>query len=186
MLPIHIKGGDYFVEDTSSFVHVNEQDIQLEHSLISISKWEQKYKKPFISKEPKTEEEMIEYYKCMVVTPNANLRAIEFLPKFIKARINAYIDDPMTATTINEKKPEGYAKSNSQFTTNELIYSWMAANQIPFRPCETWHLNRLLTLIRVCNDNNTPKDKKKMNKADTVNKYAAMNRARRMATGSKG
>lgn len=149
--------------------------ICLEHSLVSISKWESKWHKPFLNNEKKTNEELVDYIKCMTITQNVDPIAYEFLTKDNFKEINEYIGDSQTATTLTNTKQSGGTRT-SQFTTSELIYSWMISLQIPFE-CQKWHLNRLLTLIRVCNANNSQGDK--MSKKDVLNQYRSLNAARR-------
>lgn len=154
----------------------HDYEICLEHSLVSISKWESKWHKPFLDDKNKTNEELVDYVKCMTISQNVDPKVYNFLTKKNFEDINAYIGDSHTATTLTVKKKAGGVKT-SQFTTSELIYSWMIGLQIPFE-CQKWHLNRLLTLIRVCNANNNP-DQNKMSKSDVRNKYRSLNAARR-------
>lgn len=151
-----------------------DQELCLEHSLVSVSKWESKWHKPFLDTKDKTNEELIDYVRCMTVNQNVDPLTYRFLTKENFIAINEYIGDAQTATVIKKTTPVG--SRSSQFTTNELIYSWMIELGVPFE-CQRWHLNRLLTLIRVCNANNNPG--KKMSKADTLNQYRALNAARR-------
>lgn len=154
--------------------------MNLEHSLVSISKWESKWKKPFISKDKKTMEESIDYVRCMTVNPNVDPLIYENLTPSVFKKIEEYIDDPMTATWISSNEPKGYSR---QIITSELIYYWMVAYQIPFE-CQKWHLNRLLMLIQVCDEKNKPP--KKMNRNQILSRNAALNAARRAKMHSKG
>ena len=147
--------------------------IQLEHSLISLSKWESKWHKSFLTNEQKTLEETIDYIKCMTLTQNVKPEVYENLTDENIKQINDYIGDPMTATTFREDKN---AKRNTERISSELIYYWMIALNIPFE-CQKWHLNRLLTLVRVCNVKNEPP--KKMGKSELYKHHAAVNAARR-------
>ena len=155
--------------------------IQIEHSLISVSKWEAKWCKPFLSSN-KSEEELMDYIRCMTLTQNVNPEIYYKIPRQVINEIVAYIEAPMTATTFSQKEGESKGGKN-QIVTNELIYYWMVALQIPFE-CEKWHLNRLLTLIRVCNIKNQPP--KKMGKNEILSRNRALNAARRKKMGSKG
>ena len=157
-----------------------EQTLQLEHSLVSLRKWESKWCKPFLSSDQKTLEETIDYIKCMTLTQNVSPETYRFLTDNNIKEINDYISAPMTATTFsgNEQK-----KAGREIITAELVYYWMIALQIPFE-CQKWHLNSLLTLIRVCNIKNQPP--KKRSKHDTMSRYAQMNAARRQQLNSKG
>lgn len=181
MLYITIPTTEVFDEASGEFIYVKEQTLQLEHSLISISKWESKWCKPFLSNGDKTTEEIIDYIKCMTLNPSVDDNAYRCMTQANMNAINAYIDAPMTATTFHEDKN---GKRNREIITAELIYYWMIALQIPFDPCQKWHLNRLLTLIRVCNIKNQPP--KKMSKRDVMSRNAQLNAARRKQFNTKG
>lgn len=150
-----------------------EQTLFLEHSLVSLSKWESKWHKPFISKNEKTDEELLDYVKCMTRTPNVNPDIYARLTRDNFDKIEKYIDDSMTATTFSS---EQNGKHNREVITAEIIYYWMVSLNIPFE-CQYWHLNRLITLIRVCNIKNQPP--KKRNRQDTASRYAKLNAARK-------
>ena len=180
MLQLVIPAIDAFDEQSGQFITVDEQVLELEHSLIALSKWESKWCKPFISKEPKTHEETIDYIKCMTLTPDVDPAVYSLLSDDHIEQVNKYIEAPMTATTFASK---GKGKSSSEYITNELIYYWMVALTIPFE-CETWHLNRLLTLIQVCNLKNQPP--KKMSRRAVLNQNAMLNQARRAQSNTKG
>ena len=183
MLTITIPGRELYDEETNTFRSTKSQTLQLEHSLVSLSKWESKWCKPFLTQEEKTLEETIDYIKCMTITQNVNPDVYTNLlaDKESVRSINAYIDAPMTATTFSSNKQSGGGKK--EITTSELIYYWMISFNIPME-CQKWHLNKLLTLIRVCDVKNTPP--KKMNKKDIINQYASLNAARRQQMNSKG
>ena len=180
MLNIKIPATEVFDEIKGEFLTVKEQTLQLEHSLISISKWESKWNKPFLSNADKTSEEVIDYIKCMTLSPNISDDVYRCLSQSNIKTINDYIDAPMTATTFSEDKN---GKRNREVITAELIYYWMIALQIPFE-CQKWHLNRLLTLVRVCNVKNQPP--KKMSKRDVMSRNARLNAARRQQLNTKG
>ena len=180
MLQITIPATEQFNEETNEFVTTKAQTLQLEHSLISLSKWESKWCKSFIDSKNKTNEETLDYVRCMTLTSNVKPEVYQCLTPQNIADINAYIDAPMTATVFNDMGDKGGKKD---VITSELIYYWMIANNIPFE-CEKWHLNRLITLIRVCNIKNTPP--KKMNKRDIMSRNAALNAARRQKMNSRG
>ena len=156
-----------------TFPAIKGATIQLEHSLISLSKWESKWCKSFLTVDDKTPEETVDYIKFMTLTQNVKPEVYENLTDENIRQINEYIGAPMTATTFHE---ESKSNSNSERITSELIYYWMIALNIPFE-CQKWHLNRLLTLIRVCNVKNEPP--KKMSKNDLYKHHAAVNAARR-------
>ena len=180
MLQIKIPATEMFDERTQEFVTFKEHTLQLEHSLISLSKWESKWGKAFLSKHTKTFEETIDYIKCMTITPNIPEEVYARLTRANIEEINAYIEAPMSATHFMEDRK---GKKNSETITSELIYYWMIALNIPFE-CQKWHLNRLLTLIRVCNINNQPP--KKMSKSELMSRNRALNDARRKQLGTKG
>lgn len=180
MLQITIPEREYYDNSKQEFVYFKEQKLVLEHSLISISKWESKWKKPFLDKKPKTIEESADYIRCMSLTKDVNDIALRWLPQDVYRQVNEYIEDSMTATWFNERnqKPGG-----GSVVTSELIYYWMVAFNIPFE-CEKWHLNRLLTLIKVCEIKNSPK--KKMSKKQILDRNRALNAARKRTTGTSG
>ena len=180
MLEITIPARELFDENTQEFFTIKEQTLKLEHSLVSLSKWESKWCKPFLSKEDKSYEETIDYVKCMTITQNVDPKVYECIDANNISKINKYIDAPMTATTFsNDQKGKG----NREIITSELIYYWMIALNIPFE-CQKWHLNRLLTLVRVCSIKNQPS--KKMSKRDIMSRNAALNAARRKQLNTKG
>ena len=180
MLQIKIPKTELWDEKNEVFIINNkEQILTLEHSLLSISKWESKWKKPFLSKDEKTDAETIDYIRCMTITSNVDSTVYNFIDSKIIEQVNNYIDDPMTATWFNDKE-----KSNSrQIITSELIYYWMIALNIPWET-QKWHLNRLLTLIKVCNIKNAPPKKMSMN--EVINRNAAINKARKAKYNTKG
>lgn len=180
MLEIKIPATEQWDELKQEFVYTKEQTLRLEHSLVSLSKWESKWCKPFLSKQDKTTEEIIDYIKCMNTTQNVDPNIFRCLSNDNMLSIKQYIEAPMTATTFakdTNKKP------NREIVTSELIYYWMIALNIPFE-CQKWHLNRLLTLIQVCNIKNQPP--KKMSKKDIMSRNAALNAARRQQLNTKG
>lgn len=179
MLEIIIPGAELWDESKQEFVNTKEQILRMEHSLVSISKWESKWKKAFLGKQEKTFEETIDYIKCMTVTQNVDPKAYNYLTKENINAINNYINDPMTATTFSETKQSG----SREVMTAEVIYYYMIALNIPFE-CQKWHLNKLLTLIRVCSIKNQPP--KKMGKGDLMRRNSALNAARRQQFKSKG
>lgn len=179
MLKITISNIEQYDEVSETFISPKEQVLLLEHSLVSISKWESKWKKPFLSKEEKTFEESIDYIRCMTITQNVDYDSYLGITSEHIKEVGKYIEAPMTATTFrNEKKTV-----NREIITAELIYYWMVAMNIPFE-CQKWHLNRLLTLINVCNIKNTPP--KKMNRRELMGRNAALNAARRQTFNTKG
>ena len=179
MLYITIPATELFDENNDDFIYVNEQTLKLEHSLVSLSKWESKWCKPFFSKTEKTFEETIDYVRCMTLTQNVKPEVYKCLTKENIIDINGYIEAPMTATTFRQDNQRG----NSENITSELIYYWMIALNIPFE-CQKWHINRLLTLIRVCDIKNQPP--KKMGKGEILRRQAELNARRRQQLNTKG
>ncbi len=180
MLEITIPASELWDEVHQQFFTFKGQKLCLEHSLVSLSKWESKWQKPFLGTAEKTTEEAIDYIRCMTITQNVDPIAYMFLTKENIKAINDYIEQPMTATTFNEpnKRP------NREIVTAEIIYYWMVAHRIPFE-CQKWHLNRLLTLIKVCNIKNDT-NPKKMSKREILSRNHALNEARRARMNTKG
>lgn len=180
MLQITLPAVEMWDEENEMFVIAQKElTLQLEHSLVSISKWESKWCKSFFSKQEKTVEEIMDYIQCMTVTQNVNPETYNRLTKAHIQEINDYVAAPMTATTFG-KEPGGNSR---ELVTTELIYYWMISLGIPLE-CQKWHLNRLITLIRVCNIKNQPA--KKMSKKDIISRNAQLNAMRRQQLGTKG
>lgn len=167
-------------EIKQEFVEPEIQVLELEHSLVSVSKWESKWCKSFLSNPEKTIDETKDYIRCMTITPNVDPEVYEYLSNDNITEINKYIEAPMTATYFNERKNN---KGGRETITSELIYYWMIALNIPFE-CQHWHLNRLITLVRVCQIKNTPP--KKMSRGEIMSRNAALNAARRQQMNTKG
>ena len=153
MLQITIPATEQWDEKNQVFVKTDEQVLRLEHSLVSLHKWESKWHKSFLFTKEKTYEETLDYIKCMTLTQNVNPDVYYCLTNENITQINEYIADPMTATYIYEDEKKGI---NRDKVTAELIYYWMISLEIPFE-CQKWHLNQLLALIKVCNVKNNPK-----------------------------
>lgn len=182
MLQITIPSVELFDEVNSIFINTKEQTLQLEHSLVSLSKWESKWCKPFMSSRDKTVEETLDYIRCMTITQNVNPEVYLRLSKENVEQIERYIEAPMTATTVPKQQS---GKINNEIVTSELIYYWMFSLNIP-KECEKWHLNRLITLIQACNFKNQPPSKRKQNMSDIITQQAALNAKRRAELNSKG
>jgi len=180
MLRITIPAVELWDERKQEFIITKEQTLQLEHSLVSISKWESKWCKPFLTKQEKTFEETLDYIKCMTLTQNVDPEVYNYLTNENIKEINEYIGAPMTATYFSDEKT---SKTSSEQVTAELIYYWMIAFNIPFE-CQKWHLNRLLTLIKVCSIKNQPP--KKRSRKEIMRRNAALNAARRKQLNTKG
>lgn len=186
MLTITIPGGETFNESTNEFVYTKPKTITLEHSLVSISKWEEKWQKPYLVKGEHTYEESVDYIRCMTITQNVDPNLYYGLSKELFDQIQAYMNSSHTATWFSDEKrrpngpPRGHRKN--EVITSELIYYWMICLNIPFE-CQKWHINRLLTLIRVCNEKNNPK---KMSKNEIRGNNKALNEMRRKSMHTKG
>lgn len=180
MLIIKIPESEQFNSVTNEFIYIKEQTLNLEHSLLSLTKWEAKWKRPFLHTKKKTWEQSLDYFRCMTINKNVDPVVYMNLPKEAIDRINRYIEDPMTATTFKEEKGGG----NSEIVTSEIIYFWMLNYGIPFE-CEKWHLNHLLALIQVCSIKSQTSDKK-MSNAERLARYKDINRMRRKRLNTKG
>ena len=180
MLQIVIPGVELFNSQTNEFKTTKEVTLSLEHSLVSVSKWESKWKKPFLTDAPKSREESLDYIRCMTITQNVPDDAYSRIDGKTMQKIQEYIDDPMTATWFNEQKKKN---KRGETITAELIYFWMVAYNIPFE-CQKWHLNKLLTLIKVCDVKNSPE--KKMGKKEAADWQRSVNARRKAALNTKG
>ena len=178
MISIKLAKNETYDATNNEFIELPEKTIHLEHSLVSISRWESKWCKPFLSKNNKTHNELIDYIKCMSDEPINDADVLRLTSKDVE-RINKYINSPMTATTITERN----GRPSNEIITSELIYYAMINNNIPFE-CQYWHLNRLIILIRVCNIKQS--SPKKMSKRDIYNQNRSLNAARKKQMGTKG
>ena len=179
MLTITITSAEQYDEARNEFVASVEKVLQLEHSLLSLSKWESKWGKVFLSKEPKTYEESIDYIRCMTITPNVDPKLYTFISEENMEAVRVYIESPMTATVF----PKETGGTSHEIVTSEIIYYWMIALNIPF-DCQKWHLNRLTTLINVCNIKN--KKPKKMGKKELASRNTDLNASRKKLLNTKG
>ena len=180
MLKIKIPSVEVFDEKNNAFTELfSDTIIQLEHSLVSISKWESKWNKPFLTSDTKTSEELIDYIRCMTLTQNVNPEVYKYIPEEEVKKISSYIDAPMTATTFSDTN----TKKNNEIITSEIIYYWMVSFNIPFE-CQKWHINKLLTLIRVCSVKNAPP--KKMSAREIMSRNRSLNKARRVQLNTRG
>ena len=177
MLEIIVKGMELFDDEKNEFFTVKTQTLKLEHSLVSISKWESKWHKSFLSSSDKTNEEILDYIRCMTIN-QVDPNVYKILSRDNIDEIEKYIEDPMTATTIVSEN-----SGRREIITSELIYYWMVSYRIPL-DCEKWHLNRLLTLIKICNAKNQPA--KKMSGREIYNQNRLLNEARRRKYHTKG
>lgn len=182
MLQVTISSKELWDESIQEFVDLPEVVLILEHSLISISKWESKWKKPFLTEAPKSDEELRDYVRCMTIKPtNIDDRIYKYISAKEFAEIKNYMDDPMTATTFPNRSGTG-SKAGEEITS-ELVYYWLSAAQIPFE-VQTWHINRLFILLRITSVKNQPA--KKMSNKDTMISNQSLNAMRRARLGSKG
>ncbi len=180
MIKIAVPDTEYYDEQTETFEYVKGCTLKLEHSLISISKWESKWKKPYLSEVSKSYEEKLDYIRCMTINNVDDSRVYSSIPISDIERIYKYINDPMTATTFNEKKKSPRSK---QTVTSELIYYWMVYWGIPFE-AEKWHINRLISLIRICNIKGQRPEK--MSNREIMSQNHSLNKARRAKFHTRG
>ena len=179
MLQLKVLECELYDEVKGEFRYVKAQTLQLEHSLVSLSKWESKWHKPFMSKKEMSMNETLDYIKCMTITQNVNPDIYRGLSSDNILEVKKYIDDSMTATTFSNQTKT----SSTEIVTSEIIYYWMVSLNIPFE-CQKWHLNRLLTLINVCGLKNAPK--KKMSRNEILSSNSSLNEARKRAMNTKG
>lgn len=173
MLKILVPGCELFDPMTGTFSYTKDTVLALEHSLVSLSKWESKWKKPFLNKEH-TQAEFDDYVRCMTITQNVNPSVYGAMHANIRNRIMEYMDDSMTAAVIHDEQTN--RQNSPKFITSDLIYSWMVALRIPFE-CQKWHINRLLTLIHIIDIDR--RQSNKMSKSDSARSQQAINAARR-------
>lgn len=181
-MPLVIRTPDkeYYDEQTNTFSYVQGTTLKLEHSLVSISKWESRWHKAYLAKNEKTNDELLDYINCMSLSGPIDKSILKSLGPSEKRKIMAYMEDPMTATTISNRNK----KPSREIVTSELIYYWMTALNIPFEPCQKWHINRLLMLIEVASIKQEPP--KKMSKSSALRKQSALNAARRAKYNTRG
>lgn len=180
MLQITIPPAEFYDENSETFTQTKEQTLQLEHSLVSLSKWESKWNKSFLATTNKTYEESIDYIRCMTITQNVDPNVYAAIGEDIIQKVTEYIDLPMTATTFREDLHKGGSR---EIVTAEIIYQWMISLNIPFE-CQKWHLNRLLTLVRVCSLKQ--QQPKKMGKNELYSRNRKLNAARKKSLHTKG
>ena len=180
MLRIEIAGAEYWDEEHEEFVSSPSDILLLEHSLRSVAKWEAKWKKAYLAQRDMTMEELIDYVRCMTLGKESDPLVYQSLTLDQLVQIKEYINDPMTATTFREE--EGGPKNRS-ITTAEILYYEMSELNIPYS-CDRWHLNRLMTLIRVCAIKRSPK--KKGNKNQHAQRRKNLNKQRREQYGTHG
>jgi hypothetical protein len=180
MLKLLVPLSEGYDEATGKFTVAESFSLELEHSLFSLSKWESKYEKPFLNNGDKVGEEIFDYIKMMTLTPDVPDSIYDHLDKENISAVNSYINAKMTATTFREIGPQRVSR---EVITAEIIYHWLVALQIPFE-CQHWHLNRLITLVRVCNEKNKPQ--KKMSRGEAARRQRELNAQRRANFGTRG
>lgn len=189
MLRLVIDQVELFDERTGEFIYPEPVTLEMEHSLYAMAQWEAKHHKPFWvtrKDETRTNEEMIDYFKFMTITKNVNPEVYCWFGKKEFDAILAYMEDPMTATWFsnqNEKEKQQKQYGPRKAITNELIYATMVELEIPFE-CEHWHINRLMTLIKVLQERQKPPTK--YSRKETMSRYSSLNKQRRALMGSRG
>lgn len=180
MLKLIVPVEEGYDESTNQYFVVKAFVLELEHSLASLSKWESIFEKPFLSSTDKTPEEVAEYIELMLLTPDVPVDVMSRLGAAHFAKINEYIGSKQSATTINEVQKAGKSR---EIITAEIIYYWMVSMQIPFE-CQYWHLNRLLTLIKVINQKNAPAQK--IGRQEAARRQRELNEQRRAQLNTRG
>lgn len=181
-MPITIKIPDreFFDQVNNRFLTIKGRTLTFEHSLLSVTKWESKWHKPYLSKTEKTREQAIDYLRCMCLDKVDDPTIFMAIDAKGMKEISEYIEDPMTATTFREDNK----RQSHEIITNEIVYYWMTELNIPFDPCQKWHFNRLMTLIRVAFIKKQPS--KKMGKKEWAAERMALNAQRKAKYNSKG
>lgn len=167
---------------TSSFIDWPAVEIEMEHSLASLSKWEASFGKPFLTKTEKTTEEVVAYFQCMCLTPNIPREVFERIDMDLFKQINDYIDSKQTATWFREI-PGQPARNSRQTVTAEVLFNWMIQMNVPME-FQHWHLNRLFTQLKVISQANQPK--KKVGRQEAMAQQRALNAQRRAQMNSSG
>ena len=183
MLTLDIAGTELFDESSNRFISQPGFTVTLEHSLVSLSKWESIWKIPFLSQEDLPQEQLLNYIDCMILSPDNVTNLFTRLTQDQMQLITDYISDTQSATTIHETSSGSHRK---EVVTSEVIYYWMVALTIPFE-CQHWHINRLINLIRITNIKNAPESKTpKMSRAELSARNRELNAQRRAKYGTKG
>lgn len=180
MLKLILSGPEFFDEEKQEFITIGDTVLELEHSLLSLSKWESKFRKPFLAPGDKSLDEVLGYISAMILTPNFSEELLPIFSEENFTQINNYINSAESATTFKDLQSR---TGRSEIVTSELIYYWMVAFSIPFE-CQTWHLNRLFSLIRICNIKNSKP--KKMSRSEMANMHRELNAQRKATLGTSG
>ena len=183
MLRIKVPAREAWDPINEEFINTEATRLTLEHSLLSISKWESKWKRAYVSREPMTDEQFRDYVRCMCTTPVNDEKIFAMIPDEQIAQIRKYIEDPMSATVFYEDPRDKKPVSKKKTITSEKVYCWMTMYRIPFET-EKWHFNRLMNLIRLCSEENAPKEK--MSQAELMARNARINSERKARLHTKG
>lgn len=182
MLRLIVSGQEFYDEINEEFVTFDDVVLELEHSLASLSKWESKFGKPFLSSSDKTDEEVIAYIEFMVLSDNLSKEVYDRISKQNLDEINDYISSEQSATTFSDTSQQR-GKGREEIVTSELIYYWMLSYNVPFE-CENWHLNRLFALLRICNIKNSKQ--RKMSRSEIAARNRDLNAQRKASLGTSG
>jgi hypothetical protein len=189
MLTLVIPALELYDEKKAEFITHDETTLELEHSLVSLSKWESKWEKPFLGPDEKTSEETLDYIKCMTLTPDVDPEVYDRLNNGHLDQINTYISAKMSATWFSEPRSAANGKApvqrSREIITAEIIYYWIVAHNLNWE-VQYWHLNRLFTLVKVCNQKNAPEKQQKRPKRDMVAERQRLNAERKAAMQTKG
>lgn len=183
MLRLEVNLEEFWDESANEFLYQDSVTLELEHSLLSLAKWEQKFLKPFLGPGEKTQKEVLGYIEAMVLNDEHPKGILKHLTQEHLTEINEYIDSPATATTFSDIQTKRGQTRQTQIITSELVYYWMIVHTIPFE-CETWHLNRLFALIRICNMKSGKQPK--MSKSEIAARNRALNEERKARLGTSG
>lgn len=172
---------EFLNENTNEFIYIDvkETTLSLEHSLISIRKWEEKWKKAFLEQEELSVEESRDYVRCMTLNSKVDNKIYNYIPDTVMVKIVEYMRDPMSATVISVVKPE----TKKEVVTAEVVYAWLVNLGIPFE-VEKWHINKLLKLIQVLNIKNGTN--KPLDAKTAAAQRRAINKVNRAKYHSKG
>lgn len=179
MLKIIVPETELFDQTNGEFLTVKKQILMLEHSLVSISKWESKWKIPYLYTERKTLEQDRDYVRCMTITQNVDPIIYKCLTKEVWDKIYDYMNDPMTASNVPSKKKPGV----KNIVTAETIRYWMIMFNIPVE-YEKWHINQLLALIKYCEWKQS--DSEKLTPSELYARNSRLNAERKRKLHTKG